>query len=52
MDVRVTEMARNHDGLVSWSGLQAAGMTEKQVRHAVHALRCLHDGVYLTVRDG
>lgn len=48
MDVRIADMARQHDGLVTWAGLRAAGMTEAQVRCAVAALRRLHDGVFLT----
>ncbi len=48
MDVRIAEMARKHDGLVTWAGLRAAGMTDAQVRYAVAALRRLHDGVFLT----
>jgi len=48
MDVRVAQMARDHDGLATWSGLRAAGMTERQVRSAVAALRRVHDGVFLT----
>ncbi len=41
-------MARRHDGLLTWGGLRSAGMTDAQVRHAVGALRRLHDGVFLT----
>jgi len=48
MDGRVAEMAREHDGVVSWAGLREAGMSEAQVRCAVAALRTLHDGVFLT----
>lgn len=48
MHVRVEEMARAHDGLVTWSGLRAAGLTEDQARSAVADLRRVHDGVFLT----
>jgi hypothetical protein len=48
MDVRLVEMARAHDGLVSWSGLRKAGMTSEEIRGELGALRRLHDGVYLT----
>jgi hypothetical protein len=48
MHVRVLELARAHDGLVTWSGLRAAGLTENQARRAVADLRRLHDGVFLT----
>lgn len=48
MHVRVEEMARAHDGLVTWSGLRAAGLTEDQALIAVADLRRVHDGVFLT----
>lgn len=48
MDVRVEGLAKGHDGLVTWAGLRAAGMTEEETRWAVAQLRRLHDGVFLT----
>jgi len=48
MGVRVAAMARKHDGLVTWAGLRAAGLSERQVRTTVKGLRPLHDGVFLT----
>lgn len=48
MDVRVEEVARAHCGLVSWSLLVEAGLSERGATRAVARLRQLHDGVFLT----
>jgi hypothetical protein len=48
MHVRVAEIAARHDGLVTWSALRAAGLSERQARRAVAELRRLHEGVFLT----
>jgi len=48
MDVRVARVASERDGLVSWSALREAGLTERQAERAVAGLRRVHDGVYLT----
>ena len=48
MDVRVREVAHEHDGLVSWAELLETGLTQRQVERVVAGLRPVHDGVWLT----
>lgn len=48
MDVRVARVAEEHDGLVPWRALLAAGLSERQAARAATRLRRLHDGVFLT----
>jgi very-short-patch-repair endonuclease len=48
MHARVKEMAAAQDGLVTWAGLRACGLSVRESARVVAELRRLHDGVFLT----